>query len=276
MTTHMQSHQIDPEQALKIIEDLDASQVGLVFAGDALRDLHEPLIMVLQSDRWRSRYWNDERIAFLDSMRAYSGCGDNYRRLFAAMCESGSTQGVLRMIHATGRKDRCMTGNQPLITMGSLVALIRTNPKAIEPVIHFLSRAAVSTMAEEPKALMQALRKQFQPLSIFSGRWLEAIHLQAKSRSTEALGLKGDMSAPAYWLKEMVCSATPRDNQIASAIVAGCLARGSLKLEDIQRIDLDDVQKVRIVKSLGLDPHKMDFSRVVSSASKHISPSYQL
>lgn len=264
------------DEVVDIIATLDRTRANKLFTGNSLIGLHEPIVQALTGPAWTLKRAYEQRAVFIQSFRPHTHVSDDYRRLFMAMAEAGHAQGVLGMIHATGRKDRCFAGNQPLISMGTLTAMVSYDSTLIAPVVHFLSRAATSMLPEEPSALLKALIKGFDPESLYAGRWLEAIQRQVSVRSLETLGMRGEMSQAPYWVAQLLIAKTPEQTAVASAVVAGMISKKELSVDDITGLNLDTGQKMRLVKGLGLSQESVGFKRVISSRNHSIEPSYQL
>jgi hypothetical protein len=273
---HDSSSTSTPEDLIEIFATLDTSRVRELFTGRALVGLHELLVEAMQCKNWLGKGLYDERANFLQSLRPFTKDVDDYRRLFMVMVEAGHAQGVLGMLHATGRKERVMLGHQPLITMGTLTGLVKYAPEAIQPVIHFLTKASISMLPEEPASLFKALIKAYDPNMNFSGRWLEAIQGLSRTRSLAALGMKGVQQTPSFWLTTLVTSKVAGQTKVAAAVVAGLMAKGEIEKEQLQKIPFEDGHKLRLIKELGLNPEIFNVRHVASSREKTVMPSYRL
>lgn len=271
-----QTPPVNSPDVVDIIRTLDTDQAGHLFTPGALDHLHEPIVKAFCSQQWRSKHLYQEREAFLNAVSKHQHNTDAYCTLFNATCEAGATQAALHLIRATGRRDRPFVGKQPLITMGTVAQMMMICRDGVAPVIHFLSRAAVSCLPEEPIALFRALRKQYDPQCKYSGRWQEAIQNLVKSRSPDALGLTGNERDPSYWVGQMINARQPNHQELASAVVAGLITKQALSIEEIASLDLSMQQKVRVVKSLNIDPDHLDISKIVSSQTRETAPSFRL
>jgi len=265
-----------PDELIEIFASLDTHRVKQLFTGQALVGLHEPLIEAMKCKNWLGKACYDDRASFLQSLRPHTKSVDDFRRLFMVMVEAGHTQGVLGMLHACGRKERVMLGNQPLITMGTLTALVKYIPEMIEPTIHFLTRASISMLPEEPASLFRAITKAYDPTSGLSGRWLEALQGLSRTRSLSSLGFTGAQQTPSYWLTALVTSKVAKETKIAAAVVAGLIAKGEIQKEQLQKIPFEDEHKLRLIKELGLEPSTFSVRHVASSRTKTVQPSYRL
>lgn len=267
---------LDGLDVVDIIRTLDADKAETLFQPNAIDYLHEPITQAFASPQWRSKYGYQEREAFLSAISRHKHQADTYCALFNTACEAGATQAVLHLIRATGRRDRSFVGKQPLITMGTVVQMMTLNRDGVAPVIHFLSRAAVSALPEEPVAMFRALRKQYDPQCKYSGRWQEAIQNLVKSRSPDALGLVGAERTPNYWVGQMISARQPYHQEIATAVVAGLISKGVLSIEELAQRDMSMQQKVRVVKSLNIEPSQLDIAKIVSSQARETEPSFRL
>lgn len=265
-----------PDELIEIFATLDTQRVRELFTGHALVGLHEPLVEAMRCKKWLGNSGYDERATFLQALRPFTKATDDYRRLFMVMVEAGHTQGVLGMLHACGRKERVMLGNQPLITMGTLTGLVKYMPETIAPALHFLCRASICMLPEESSALFKALTKGYDPNMKFSGRWLEAIQGLARLRSLASLGLQGSQQTPSYWVETLVSSKGLKETKVAAAVVAGLMAKGEIEKEMLQKIPFESAHKLRLIKELGLDPGIFNVIHIASSKSKTIQPSFRL
>lgn len=265
-----------PDELIEIFATLDTQRVSQLFTGQALVGLHEPLIEAMKCKKWLGNSGYDERATFLQAFRPFTKATDDYRRLFMVMVEAGHTQGVLGMLHACGRKERVMLGNQPLITMGTLTSLVKYMPETIAPALHFLSRAAVSMLPDEPSSLFKALTKGYDSNMKFAGRWLEAIQGLTRTRTLSTLGQQGPRQTSSYWLTTLVTCKSSKDMKIAAAVVAGLISKGEIQKEQLQNIPFEDEHKLRLIKELGLEPGIFNVIHVASSKAKTIQPSYRL
>lgn len=273
---HDSSSTSTPEDLIEIFASLDTTRVRELFTGQALVGLHELLIDAMKCKNWLGKGLYDDRASFLQSLRPFTKEVDDFRRLFMVMVEAGHSQGVLGMLHATGRKERVMLGHQPLITMGTLTGLVKYSPDQIQPVIHFLTKAAISMLPDEPGSLFKALIRAYDPNMHFSGRWLEAIQGLTRTRSLAALGMKGAQQTPSYWLTTLVTSKVASQTKVAAAVVAGLMAKGEIQKDQLQQIAFEDGHKLRLIKELGLDPEIFNVKHVASSRTKTVMPSYRL
>ncbi len=264
------------DEVIQIIADLDTARIGQLFTGNSLLGLHEPIIEAMRSRNWLGMKLYEPRANFLQAMRPYTNQTDDYRRLFMAMAESGHVQGVLGMLHATGRKDRVFAGNQPLLTMGTLAGLVLTHGKEISPVIHFLTRAAAATLPDEPAALIRTMIKHFNPTEMFAGKWLEAIQGMVKARTLGTLGFSGEKEKSYHWLESLVTTEDAKQMKVSASVVAGLMAKGDIKLDDLKSVPFDDLHKIRLVKELGIAPEALNIQHISSSRSRVIEPSFRL
>jgi hypothetical protein len=63
---------------------------------------------------------------------------------------------------------------------------------------------------------------------------------------------------------------------VSASIVAGLMAKGDIKIDDLKAVPFDALHKIRLIKELGIAPEELNIQHISSSRSRVIEPSFRL
>lgn len=267
---------LDDDEVRAIFTRLQAHRLNEVYDNSSLKDLHEVLVDIFQSEVWRRPQYYDQRNVFIETIKGLNADPADHRRAFLAMAEAANPHAVVAYMRQFGGKERIfLKDHSALITTDELAQMFRDRGARMAPVSHFLSRAVTSGIPGSIPQLWTAMRAAFDPNAKGKERMLEGMSSLVRRFGLKSLGIGQTDHDHAQWIEKFFTSDIQSVQEVAGAVVAGQVAGLYLTKHDLLKNKPDFVGQMRLINQLGFDPKEFEISKI-SRTGETLQPSYRI
>lgn len=262
---------LDDDEVKAVFVGLQAHRLHEVYDNNSMKDLHEVLVDVFQTEVWKNPKYYDQRNVFLETIKGLNADPADHRRAFLAMAEAANPHAVVGYMRLFGGKDRVfLKDHSALITTDELAQMFRDRGSKMAPVSHFLCRAATSGLPGSLPQLWKAVAKAYDPNTRLKERMQEGMSALVRRFGLKSLGIGDHDKDHAPWVDKFFNTELVEVQEVASSILNGQMASRHLTKEDLLETRPDFVGKMRLVNQLGFDMKDFDVKHVIRTEdSKH-------
>lgn len=267
---------LDDDEVRSIFVRLQAHRLNEVYDNRSMKDLHEVLVDIFQSDVWRKPQYYDQRNLFIETIKGLNADPADHRRAFLAMADAANPHAVVAYMRQFGGKERVfLKDHSALITTDELAQMFRDRGVSMAPVSHFLCRAATAGTPGSLSQLWKAMTDAFDPNVRHKERMQEGMSTLVRRFGLKSLGIGKDNRDHNQWMDRFFYSDITQVQEIASSVVAGQIAGLYLTKQDLLDTLPDFSGKMRMVTQLGLDMKDFEMNKI-SRTGETRQPDYRI
>lgn len=257
---------LDDDEVEAIFLRLQSHRLPEVYDNNSLKDLHEVLVSVFNSDVWKNPKHYEQRKVFIQAIGGLNGAPADHRRVFLAMAEASNSHGVVEYLHTLDSKERVfLKDHSALITTDELAQMFRDQGSRMGAVSHFLSRAVTAGMPGSVPTLWKEMVKAFDPDAKFKERMQEGMATMVRRFGLKSLGLGKDDMDHKPWVEKFFTTEIEQVQGVASAVLAGQIAKKRISKEDLLGECREFSSQMRLVNNLGFNMEDFGVKAVIRS-----------
>ena len=267
---------LDDDEVKAIFVGLQAHRLHEVYDNNSMKNLHEVLVDVFQTDIWTKPQYYDQRNVFIETIKGLNADPADHRRAFMAMAEAANPHAVVAYMRLFGGKERVhLKDHSALITTEELAQMFRDRGAKMAPVSNFLCRAATSGRPGSIPLLWKAISNAFDPDARLKERMQEGMSSLVRRFGLKSLGIGDHDKDHARWVDKFFTTEISAVQEVAGAILAGQIASRHLSKEDLLKKNPEFTGKMRLVNQLGFAMEDFDIKHIIRTYDSK-TPSYRI